>query len=1160
MFSQIDTTGLNLLINMTFKKRKIFKTAITLALTLGSVVYALSQDYINKIIPPTPTTAALGKYGEVPVSMHTGLPNITVPLAHLSGKDLSVPIELSYHAGGIKVEETSSWVGLGWSLFAGGVITRQPRGLPDDETYGYFFNTIKNSEFINEATGLPTQPSLINASLNGQADFEPDIFYFNFAGESGKFFYNGETSKFVCVTNSRKKIAYDPVSAGFTITSEDGTRYYFLDRELNANAAPCQGSSSNSVTGWYLSKIVNANKTDSILFKYVSYAYSFETLSTSEKKFIANAQADCAAMEFGPNAANCNRQNAFSAKRLKTIIARSGKAVFTAEATSRWDILGDSALQYVEIYNYNNELTQKYRLNHDYFGPPSAGSPSYLYRLRLSSVEKISGAAIESYRNFEYAPHAVPSRLSYAQDYWGYYNGASNADLVPTITLSWPIVNVPITIAGSNRNPSSTPLYSQMGMLTKMIYPTGGYTLFEYENHKVKDFFFAPAAVDSTVQIWKNFEAGTVFQKSFTINYGPTPFNGFNDTGGAFVDFRIDGITCDYGQTSGQASTGCAVITLSGPVGFTLTGNLSNRFLPNGTYTFTFDFSSNTGNAATWQDFYGSASWKVVDSTNVNKSTTGGLRIKKMTDFDPATSAPAYQRFYKYYIEGDTTTSSAEFNALPSFVRPTWYRKEVPCEADPCSYIYTCRTFRLSANCTYPVTGSNGSVTYGFVTVTEDAQGAQGRTTYKYTNLPNPINAQYPYTPVPDYDWKRGMLLEQKDYRYYNGAYQLVKQVTNTYKDIGGSSSMGIKIVPSKVGEEIVYLNGNSDYYGQGEYSINFYSISYSLYTSPDSSIVKTFVPENSSLVNQVIDIKTINPQTLNLTKQQTSQSDGSTVVKYMKYVEDYTNQGTDVPSLAIAQMKTKNMVNTLVEESTWRKTSATDSLLISSNLVLYKIDNGKIEKDKQLSLPVTSSFTASNIGSNKFNYNTNYECELNIIKYDALGNIQQAIGRDSVMVSFLWGSNGMNPVAVVKGAASNDIFYTGFEDATSNVSTTAMTGAKSFTASYTVALPGTGTYKLTYWNKVGSNPWTLVETNISAATTIGGSGTLIDEVRVHPLQAQMTTYTYRPEIGISSVNDPNNSIAFYEYDAFNRLKIIKDTQGNILKNYQYHYKQAASN
>ena len=90
-----------------------------------------AQEDLNPasaIIPPAPTSASLGKYGDIPVGFHTGTPNISIPLYQLQGRALSVPISLSYHAGGMKVEEVASWVGSGWSLNAGGVITRTTHG------------------------------------------------------------------------------------------------------------------------------------------------------------------------------------------------------------------------------------------------------------------------------------------------------------------------------------------------------------------------------------------------------------------------------------------------------------------------------------------------------------------------------------------------------------------------------------------------------------------------------------------------------------------------------------------------------------------------------------------------------------------------------------------------------------------------------------------------------------------------------------------------------------------------------------------------------------------------------------------------------------------------------------------------------------------------
>lgn len=45
---------------------------------------------------------------------------------------VNLPISLSYHGSGFKVSEVSSSVGLGWTLNAGGIITRSVRVRPDD--------------------------------------------------------------------------------------------------------------------------------------------------------------------------------------------------------------------------------------------------------------------------------------------------------------------------------------------------------------------------------------------------------------------------------------------------------------------------------------------------------------------------------------------------------------------------------------------------------------------------------------------------------------------------------------------------------------------------------------------------------------------------------------------------------------------------------------------------------------------------------------------------------------------------------------------------------------------------------------------------------------------------------------------------------------------
>lgn len=52
-----------------------------------------------------------------------------------------------------------------------------------------------------------------------------------------------------------------------------------------------------------------------------------------------------------------------------------------------------------------------------------------------------------------------------------------------------------------------------------------------------------------------------------------------------------------------------------------------------------------------------------------------------------------------------------------------------------------------------------------------------------------------------------------------------------------------------------------------------------------------------------------------------------------------------------------------------------------------------------------------------------------------------------------------------------------------------------------------------------------------------------------------VTSYTYKPLVGMTSETDPKRQTTTYEYDSFQRLKLIKDHFGNIIKRFDYHYK-----
>jgi YD repeat-containing protein len=66
----------------------------------------------------------------------------------------------------------------------------------------------------------------------------------------------------------------------------------------------------------------------------------------------------------------------------------------------------------------------------------------------------------------------------------------------------------------------------------------------------------------------------------------------------------------------------------------------------------------------------------------------------------------------------------------------------------------------------------------------------------------------------------------------------------------------------------------------------------------------------------------------------------------------------------------------------------------------------------------------------------------------------------------------------------------------------------------------------------------------------------VIDHIRENLPNAQVTTYTYNPLIGVTSITDPRGYSMYYQYNNFNRLEFVKDAEGNILSKNDYHYKE----
>jgi YD repeat-containing protein len=203
-------------------------------------------------------------------------------------------------------------------------------------------------------------------------------------------------------------------------------------------------------------------------------------------------------------------------------------------------------------------------------------------------------------------------------------------------------------------------------------------------------------------------------------------------------------------------------------------------------------------------------------------------------------------------------------------------------------------------------------------------------------------------------------------------------------------------------------------------------------------------------------------------------------------------------------------------------------------------------------------------------------------IKYDtASGNMIQDKTKDLVGKSYIWDYKNSYPVAVAVNALADDIAFCSFEaDGKGNWNFTgiplpdpsAPSGKKIYPVSsgaVTKTVSSTKTYIVSFWKNGGVNvangtlfrtgrtigQWTYVEYQVTNAANIiiNGSGS-IDELRLYPKNAQMTSYTYEPLVGLTTQSDANGNILYYEYDALGRLKFVRDMDKNVVKAMDYKY------
>lgn len=285
----------------------------------------ISEQYSKLVpVPNSPEAEAFSQYGNVDVNLHTGQPNIVVPIYTYSGNEMDLPISLTYDASGIKVNQIATNVGLGWNLNVGGRISRQVRGLPDDyEQAGNVYSSMRNNsvrqtvykwrdfygynydEFLDATTAEDKVTELqgfldfLDDVQNSEIDVEQDYYSLNVLGINETIWRDTQTYDPIVLENPNITVDLHPGATstiGGKVVDGNGVMYFFGDYQddrVNPDPYPfnflndsepverVKRISNNDVPGnmvfdityqssWLVNRIVSANGKDVYDFQYTT--------------------------------------------------------------------------------------------------------------------------------------------------------------------------------------------------------------------------------------------------------------------------------------------------------------------------------------------------------------------------------------------------------------------------------------------------------------------------------------------------------------------------------------------------------------------------------------------------------------------------------------------------------------------------------------------------------------------------------------------------------------------------------------------------------------------------------------------------------------------------------------------------------------------------
>ncbi|TPD73658.1 hypothetical protein [Flavobacterium microcysteis] len=1160
--------------------------------------FGQDNSTLGKLMPsitrPSPTVAQLMKVEESTLDHYNGQPQIAVPLFSTKAGNLDVGLTLSYNSSGIRVSEQSGWVGKGWSLEAGGVISRSVVDMPDeiDTELHKGTNSTANKfhNIFNLADNSEERKEFVYDAQWGKRvryDTKTDIYQFSFFGRTGRFSFTktGGTGNLVPViigndgdykietqiTSNPLPNMYPKEITTFIITDDTGNRYYFSalertkkkDISLTYMQEGCDDPTApitapeiqKFITAWHLTKVEDTN---GIKLLDISYDNRQENPAKTESRTdyvldnintILHDTQDCTkhmrcALE--PRKIISESYREIDTKRIRRINLPDGSSIrFTNTRTH--PEYGDpgSFLTNIRVYNTQDTIAGLIR-TFDFVYSNTAGSgPLFLDAVKTNGSDT-ERYAFEYYKTELYPFGAPPEE----RDIFGYANFEPASDAART------------------------------GVLTKISYPTKGVREFEWEPNTYsyqgsrlltfKEIFQNPDNYDATPV-----ETGDTYMNQNYSNT-PRPYTTFS------VSVEQDAVTIAETYANGAIST-------TSPNAIYITPVMSHLDHTVDITREELGFPINTGDYINTTihlkpGIYKVYMWSMNASLNHVKIGGyvrimakrpkrhlnwflygGGLRIKGTKDRDRNIDQVVKGFAYNFenpgivptdlppypYLGGGTYTlsfSSGSLDGSDSLVRDYWVGINpifnLPLmggqpETDLTYHVLETQSDLDAQLQKGSFIGYKNVFEYFYPNVPPSSGQPLFKSKIKYTfdspiDFPSIITASSPPLPIRGDEYKQSNvrkieyfgsggvgLVASEDFKYnydtddiralvkknlyfipnaasISGFCQQVRVLYASYQNLKNNFITGDYSRDCDGGPSVLA----SSFYIRDKATCvqsltsNYMSVDDYRYRSQVvESTKKEYFPSGIVETQQTFAYK---PGFKRLQAQTSTSSAGQLLETKYFYPDDPEMPAGTTPYKA--ELIARNMIGVQLKTESYRNGSQ-----LSAQETKYGMFTLPASPAIGNALLPQSIHTSK--GSNPL------EKKLTFDNYDSRGNITQYTQDSGVPVSFVWGYGKTLPLAKIDNMA------------------------------YGAIPPGLISAVQGYSDGTANNEASLLSALEDLRITASAFG------------AMMTGYSYKPMVGISATVDPKGERTYYEYDAFGRLKVIRDRNANLVSENKYHYR-----